>query len=127
MVDPATAYGRQQQQRQSQQTALQHPSGPDVAHVESDQHGDGDGGSDGGGRPGAVLHRVDHGQGERRDQDHQDHEGAQQSRGTRHWPQFIACHLPQAAPIAPQRAEHDDHVLHTAAQHCPDQDPQGTG
>ena len=124
VVDPAAARHRQQQQRQAEQRAFQHPAGPDVAHVQADQHGDGNGGGDGRGRPRAVLHGVDHHQSEHGDEDHHDHQRADQRGDAADRAEFVARHLAQAAAVAPGGEEHDGHVLHAAAQHRADQNPQ---
>ncbi len=127
LIDPAAARDREQQQRDADQGAFEHPARPDVAHVEADQNRDGDGGRDRRGRPRAVLHRIDHDEAQHRDQDDHDHHYADQRGDAADGAEFVARHLAERAAVASRREKQHDEVLYAAAQHRADQDPQRAG
>ena len=77
-----------------------------------------------GGGPRAVLHRVDDDQPEHRDQDDHDHQRADHRGEAADRAELVARHLAEAAAVAARRQEQDRHVLHAAAEHAADQDPQ---
>ena len=74
--------------------------------------------------PRAAFERIDHHQPDhRQDDDHHQHHGDQRDEAA-DLADFLARHLPQRFAVAPQRAEQDHEILHRAAEHRADHDPQ---
>ena len=99
---------------------------PDV-HVDAHEQGDGHGGEDGEGAPGAVeqgVHHADGKPGQGEDEDEEDGEGG-------HGPGALADLLlgdvGQALALVAHRGEQHHHVVHGAAQDAADDDPEGPG
>ena len=127
MVDPTATHHGKQQQRHADQRRFQHAAGANVAHVNADQHGDGYGRKHRRCCPRAVLHGVDDHQAQHRDENDDDGERADQRGKPADGPQLVARHLAQAFAVAARGEKHRHHVLHAAAQHRADQDPEGAG
>ncbi len=123
-VDRAAADDRQQQQRDADERSLEHAAGADVAQVEADQKRDRNRREHRRGRPRTVLHRVDDDESEHGDEDDHDHERADDRGEAADRAELIARHLSEAAAVAARRQEQDRHILHAAAEHGADQDPQ---
>jgi len=74
--------------------------------------------------PRAVGERLDHNEGEHREDDDHDREHAHERERARHRPELHLHHLAERAAVAPHRDEEHQHVLHRAGEHHADEDPE---
>ena len=91
------------------------------------QHRDRDREPDRDGAPGARLERVHDDQREHRDQHHHDAEHGDQRRDAGDRSDLLARHLAERLAVAADRRREDDEVLHRAAEHDADDDPERPG
>ena len=123
-VDPAAAHHREQQQGDAEHRRFEHATWPNIAHVHADEQRDRNGREHRRRAPGAVAHGIDDDQAEHGDQDHHDDQRAEHRRVTADRPELVARHLSEAATVATGRQEQHRHVLHAAAEHGADENPQ---
>nr|GEU28427.1 response regulator GacA, putative [Tanacetum cinerariifolium] len=99
----------------------------DEARVHAHEQRDRDGGNHGKAAPRRVGQRFDHDQRQHGQDDHHDHEGAEQGDHAGNRAQFGFDQVAQRAAVAPHRNEQHDEVLHGARKHHAGQDPQHAG
>ena len=122
--DPLPGDDREQDQDEADGRGLEHPARPQEPHVDAHQHRDRDGHRDREGAPRAVLERVDDDEREHGDQDDHDREDRDHREEPRPPADLVARHLAERLAVAAQREEQDHEVLHAAAEHDADHDPE---
>ncbi len=126
-VDPAAAEHGEQQQHDADRSAFEHAAGTQMAHEQTDEDRDRDRRRDGRRGPRAVSHRVDHHEAEHGDQDDHDREHADQRDCAADGAELVTSHLAERAAVAPDRAKQRNEVLHAAAEHRAEHDPERAG
>ena len=124
---PAPRNHRRHYQEESEERCLEDPARAPVAKIKPDHDRDRDGRRDGEESPGARLQRVHHHQRHDRDEDDHDQQHAYQRRPAAELADFVFRHLAERFPVAPYRAEERDEVLHRAAEHPSDDNPDRAG
>ena len=114
-------------QEEADDGAFEDLAGAPVAQVEAHEEGDGHGGGDGEGAPGAALEGVDHDQADHREQDDHDEQDGEQGDEAADLADLLARHLAERFAVAAHGAEEDDEVLDGAAEDGADDDPEGAG
>ncbi|MNS64272.1 hypothetical protein D3C72_973930 [compost metagenome] len=99
----------------------------DVAQVHAHEERDGNGGGHREGAPRRMRQRLHHDQRQHGQDDHHDHEGAEQRDHARNLAQLGLHQVAQRTAVAASRDEQDREILHRAGEHHAGQDPQHAG
>ncbi len=86
--------------------------------------GEGDGHGDGEEAPGALRECLHHDEAEHREKDRHDREDGDHRDDADDGVHLLLQHLPEGAPAAADRAEHDDGVMHAPAERRADEEPE---
>ncbi|MCY1402099.1 hypothetical protein D9M71_172310 [compost metagenome] len=116
-----------EQQRHADHRDLADAAGADVAHVQAHEDRDRDGRHYGEHAPRALGQGFHHDQRQHREDDHHDHEGAEQGDGPRHLAHFLAHQFAQRTAVAAGGDEQDHEVLHRTGQHHAGDKPERAG
>ena len=123
-VNQLAAPHRQQQQRDAEGRGLQHLAHAPEPHVTAHEQRDGNRRAHGENAPRTFRERLDHDEREDREQNHQNGQNRQHRDETRRRIQFLLDHLAERFAVAPHRAKQNDEILHRAAEHDADENPQ---
>ena len=99
---------------------------PDL-HVQAHDDGDRDGRGHGVGGPQAVVHGVDHGDGQARQRQQEDGKHGPRRYGAGRLVDFLRGDVGEALPPVPHRGEQHDHIVHAACEHAADENPEQAG
>ena len=125
--NPAAGDHGQQQQHDADERYLRHPARSQESQVQTHEQGDRDGHRDGEHAPGALGEGVDDDEREDRQQDHHDHQHADDRGDATDRAQLVAGHLAERAAAAPDRDGQHQVVLHATRDQRADDDPDGAG
>jgi len=123
----AAADQRDQQQQRTDDRRLAHFPGTPALHPPAHQQRDGNGARNREESPRRRAQRVHHDQRQDREQDDHDREHGDHRRHTRDFADLLLGHLTERLTVATQRAKEDGEVLHRAAEHHADDEPQRPG
>ena len=124
-VHKLAAPNRQQQQHHAHGRRFQHFAHTPPTQITAHEHRNGNGGANRENAPGTLGQRFHHHQRQHRQQYNHDGQNGGQPDVTRQRVEFFLDHLPQRLAIPPHRAKQNDKILHRAAQHHPNQNPEG--
>ena len=123
--DPASGVeGEGDEQHEADRARLEHAARADPAHVDAHQHRDRNRESDRHRSPRARLERVHDHEREHRDQHDHDAEHRDERGVSGDGADLFLRHLAERFAVAPNGRAEDDEVLHRAADHDADDDPQ---
>ncbi len=125
--DPAAGDQRNEQQQRAHDRRLADFARPPALHPPAHQQRDGDRTGDRKQAPRRGAQCVHDDQREHREQDDHDREHGHHCRRAGDSVDFLLRHLAERLAVAPQRTEEDREVLHRAAHHDPDDEPQRAG
>ena len=123
-VNQLSAPHRQQQQRHADGRGFEHFAHPPEPHITAHEQRDGNRCAHGENAPRTFGQRLDHDEREHREQNHQDGQNRQHRDETGRRIQFLLDHLAERFAVAPHRAKQNDEILHRAAEHDADENPQ---
>ncbi len=123
-INQFAAPHREQQQRDAEGRGFQHLAHAHKAHVTAHQQRDGNGRADGENAPRTFGEGLDHDEREDREHNHQNGQNRQHRDEADRRIQFLLDHLAERFAVAPHRAKQDHEILHRAAEHGADENPQ---
>ena len=124
---PAAGEEGEREEDEADRAGLQHASRPEPAHVDAHEHRDGDREPDGDRAPRARLEGVHDDESEDGDEHDHDAEHGDHRGEAGDGADLLARHFAQRLAIAADGGAEDDEVLHRAAEHDADDDPQDAG
>ncbi len=118
---------RQQQQPGADGRGFEHFAHPPEAHVTAHEQRNGNRCAHGENAPGTFGEGFDNDEREHREQNHQNRQNRQHRDEARRCVQFLLHHLAERFAVTPHRTKQDYEVLHRAAEHDADENPQRAG
>mmetsp|Transcript_1545 Transcript_1545/g.2514 ORF Transcript_1545/g.2514 Transcript_1545/m.2514 type:complete len:727 (-) Transcript_1545:200-2380(-) len=112
------------QQHEADHRHLADATGADEAQIDAHEQRDRNRRSHSERAPGRIRQRLHDNQGQHRQDDDHDHEGAEQRDQARHRAHLLLDEVAERAAITARRDEQHDEVLHRAGEHDAGQDPQ---
>ena len=124
---PAAGEEGEREQHEADRAGFQYATGAEPAHVDAHEHRDGDREPDGDRAPRTRLEGVHDDEAEDGDEDDHDAEHGDHRREAGDRADLLARHLAQRPAIAADGCAQDHEVLHGAAEHDADHDPEDAG
>ena len=117
----------QAEQRHADDRRAEHVALAPYLHVQAHDHGDRNGRRHGVGGPQAVVHGVDHRDGQARQRQQQNGEYGPRRHAAGRLVDFLRGDVGEALSPVAHRGEQHDHVVHAAREHAADENPQQAG